>query len=177
MNKEQQIVEFQEDIIHNLFNGGTYKLAESLYNAGYRKTFTSDIASDTQKAFKEGYEKAKEELLENGELVSKEWHDEQVLHAESEIKRLQSENKTLRLAKDDFKKRLNDSGHRNKKLSLKLGLLKKDIRKAQAEAVKEFAEKLKKKVHNYSPSIDSYCTSRHVILVKDIDELLKEYEK
>ena len=31
--------------------------AENIYNAGYRKTFTSDIASDTQKAFKEGYEK------------------------------------------------------------------------------------------------------------------------
>lgn len=44
-------------------------------------------------------------------------------------------------------------------------------------AVEEFAEKLKKKVHNYYPSIDSYCTSKHVILVKDIDELLKEYEK
>lgn len=42
---------------------------------------------------------------------------------------------------------------------------------------KEFAEKLKKKVHNYYPSIDSYCTSRQVILVKDIDELLKEYYK
>lgn len=55
MNKEQQIVEFQNDIIDNLFDGGTYKLAESLYNAGYRKTFTSDLASDTQKAFKEGY--------------------------------------------------------------------------------------------------------------------------
>lgn len=44
-------------------------------------------------------------------------------------------------------------------------------------AAKEFAEKLKKKVYNYYPSIDSYCTSRHVILVKDIDELLKEYDK
>ena len=29
--------------------------AEALYNAGYRKTFTSEFASDTQKAFKEGY--------------------------------------------------------------------------------------------------------------------------
>lgn len=48
---------------------------------------------------------------------------------------------------------------------------------SDSEAVKEFAEKLKEKVHNYYPSIDSYCTSRHVILVKDIDELLKEYEK
>ena len=44
----------------------------------------------------------------------------------------------------------------------------------ETQAVKEFAEELKKKVHNYYPSIDSYCTSRHVILVKDIDELLKE---
>lgn len=32
-------------------------VAEMLYNAGYRKTFTSDFASDTQKAFKEGYQK------------------------------------------------------------------------------------------------------------------------
>jgi TusA-related sulfurtransferase len=45
------------------------------------------------------------------------------------------------------------------------------------QAVKEFAEKLKKKVHNYYPSIDSYCTSKHVILIKDIDELLKEFLK
>ena len=35
--------------------------AEKIYNVGYRKTFTSDIASDTQKAFKEGYEKARKE--------------------------------------------------------------------------------------------------------------------
>ena len=34
-----------------------YRHAEALYNAGYRKTFTSDFASDIQKAFKDGYEK------------------------------------------------------------------------------------------------------------------------
>lgn len=38
-----------------------YRHAEKLYNVGYRKTFTSDIASDTQKAFKEWYEKARKE--------------------------------------------------------------------------------------------------------------------
>ena len=38
-----------------------YDIAEGLYNAGYRKTFTSDLASDIQKAFKEGYEKARKE--------------------------------------------------------------------------------------------------------------------
>lgn len=37
MNKLQQIEEFQNDIIDNLFNGGTYGLAEAIYNAGYRK--------------------------------------------------------------------------------------------------------------------------------------------
>lgn len=37
MNKEQQIKELQNDIIDNLFDGGTYGLAEALYNAGYRK--------------------------------------------------------------------------------------------------------------------------------------------
>lgn len=54
---------------------------------------------------------------------------------------------------------------------------KQFVKDRETQAVKEFAEELKKKVHNYYPSIDSYCTSRHVILVKDIDELLKEYEK
>lgn len=118
-----------------------------------------------------------------GEIYVKlDWHDEQVLHAESEIKRLQSENKTLRLAKDDFKKRLNDSGHRNKKLSLKLGSLKKDIRKAQAElkeykrqAVKEFAYKLKAKVLD-----KTYINKDFNINISDIykmiEETLKEYE-
>ena len=35
---------------------------DALYEAGYRKTFTSALASDTQKAFKEGYEKALREV-------------------------------------------------------------------------------------------------------------------
>lgn len=33
---------------------------------------------------------------------------------------------------------------------------------------------LKKKTHNYYPSIDSYCVSQHVVLVRDIDKLLEE---
>lgn len=44
-------------------------------------------------------------------------------------------------------------------------------------AVKEFAEKLKERCHNYYPSIDYYCCSQKAVNVKDIDELLKEYEK
>lgn len=34
-----------------------YAYAQRAVEQGYRKTFTSDLASDTQKAFKEGYVK------------------------------------------------------------------------------------------------------------------------
>lgn len=63
------------------------------------------------------------------------------------------------------------------RLRYELDLLLDEKSAIERRAVEKFAEKLKKKVHNYYPSIDSYCTSRHVILVKDIDELLKEYEE
>lgn len=72
MNKEEQIAEITKliqaeykqwlDITGVIPEGTTYYAecmgcaidsAEALYNAGYRKTFTSD----TQKAFKEGYKK------------------------------------------------------------------------------------------------------------------------
>ena len=73
MDKEQQIKDIKKCIVKgfsNLICGAEdfeviYECiqdgAEALYNAGYRKTFTSDLASDTQKAFKEGYEKARKE--------------------------------------------------------------------------------------------------------------------
>lgn len=50
----------------------------------------------------------------------------------------------------------------------------KTIANIRAEAVKEFAERLKGKVHNYYPSIDSYCVSRKVVLIADIENLLEE---
>ena len=41
----------------HLYGEQRQEIAEVLYNAGYRKTFTSDFVSDTQKAYKEGYDK------------------------------------------------------------------------------------------------------------------------
>ena len=63
MNKQQQIEEIAK-IIRVSYSKSpcTTDVAEEIYSAGYRKTFTSDLASDTQKAFKEGYEKAQAEL-------------------------------------------------------------------------------------------------------------------
>lgn len=47
-----------------------------------------------------------------------------------------------------------------------------DIKQAQIDVLNE----LKKKTHNYYPSIDSYCISQHVVLVRDIDELMAEVQ-
>ena len=78
MNKKQQIEEIRH-ILENYIDYmkdecdkciaacGKYNdtcMAYALYNAGYRKTFTSDFASDTQKAYKEGYIKGIEETVE-----------------------------------------------------------------------------------------------------------------
>ena len=46
-----------------------YRHAEALYNAGYRKTFTGELASDTQKAFKEGYSKGVDYGIEFGKVL------------------------------------------------------------------------------------------------------------
>ena len=68
MNKEQQIVEFQNDIIDNLFDGGTYKLAEDLYNVGYRKetqfieNMKNVLEIEKKQAVKEFAEKIKNEV-------------------------------------------------------------------------------------------------------------------
>lgn len=51
---------------------------------------------------------------------------------------------------------------------------KKLIRETE---LKQFAERLKERCHNYYPSIDHYCCSEKAVNVKDIDELLKGYEK
>lgn len=158
MNKEQQIKQMMLDVPQkivaydgnpagqHLYGEQRQEIAETLYNAGYRKVSGSEI--ELQELNIKYYNEAK-----------------------------------------DLRRKLADIEAENKRLSEKLGqiLLSIDtvkemntmcnIDEQRKQAVKEFAEELKKKVHNYYPSIDSYCTSRHVILVKDIDELLKEYEK
>ena len=45
------------------------------------------------------------------------------------------------------------------------------------QAVKEFAENLKRKFRKYYISTDNYCCSVKGVNANDIDELLKEYEK
>ena len=175
MNKQQQIEEIAK-IIRVSYSKSpcTTDVAEEIYSAGYRKTFTSNLASDTQKAFKEGYEKAQaewKEKLENGELVGIEWHNEQVLHAESEIERLETEKEQLNA--------------RLVKVLLSIDTVKEMNIMANAETlakqtVKDFAEELKKKMRAYM--IASGASARPWVLSADyvfseIDCVLKEYEK
>ncbi len=52
-----------------------------------------------------------------------------------------------------------------------------DVTKATKKQAKiDVLNEIKKKTHNYYPSIDSYCISQHVVLVRDIDELIKEIQ-
>lgn len=65
MDREKQIDEMALIALKNTLSYTCAKqIAINFYNAGYRKTFTSDFASDTQKAYEEGYEKGIETKAE-----------------------------------------------------------------------------------------------------------------
>lgn len=162
MNKEQQIEEFQNDIIDNLFDGGTYKLAKALYNAGYRKTFTSDFASDTQKVYKEGYIKGIEET-----------------EAEIEILKIQNKNRGYQplpiTPKPAPPKGLTPSPK-----SISIDTVKEmnamcNIDEQRKQAVKEFAERVKAHAEQCYDWAVAKIVSAEVDNVLDV--LLKEYEK
>ena len=159
MNKEQQIEEMMlavpQKIVafdmnpkgQHLYGEQRKEIAEALYNAGYRKTFTSDLASDTQKAYKEGYIKGAID------------RDIEIAELKAENERLTEKLRQVLLSIDTVKE-MNTMCNIDEQIK---------------QAVKEFAEKLKMKTHNYYPSIDSYCISKKAVLVSEIDELLKEY--
>lgn len=84
----------------------------------------------------------------------------------AEIKRLKSEYEQLQTNAEILARGVRDLNHENYELTEK-------IKQVQIDILNE----LKTKTHNYYPSIDSYCMSQHVVLVRDIDELIKEIEK
>lgn len=60
---------------------------------------------------------------------------------------------------------------------LSLAQQNQEYREQQVKQAKiDVLNELKKKTHNYYPSIDSYCIGQHVVLVRDIDELIEEIE-
>ena len=129
-------------------------IAEALYNAGYRKTFTSDFASDTQKAYKEGYIKGNEET-------------------EAEIEILKNQNKNLGIAFDRLEAENEQLTGKLKQVLLSIDTVKEmnamcNICDHRKQAVKEFAEKCMDGV--------GYGSDERIIK-KYLDEFIKEYEK
>lgn len=165
MNKEQQIEEMAT-IISNSCERHGFDLHEpeidlvaiDVYNAGYRKTFTSDLASDTQKAYKEGYEKGIEE-------------------AKAEIEILKIQNKNLGIAFDRLEAENERLTERLKQVLLSIDTVKEmnamcNIDEQRKQAVKEFAAKLKARIY------ESDVQEPDIFIIEPIiDELLKEYEK
>lgn len=167
MNKEQQIVEFQNDILDNLFNGSTYKLAEDLYNAGYRKISEDNICEAVEKPV--NTPKRKYESIEDivrGFVVK----DGKILYVTNILDGYRHEFKDIHEICDELNnnmKKIDRLMELNNHLCFQLKECKKSI-------VKEFAEKLKKQIANimyWSVGYVGYDEAMDVI-----DELLKEYE-
>ena len=61
--------------------------------------------------------------------------------------------------------------------SIQMAQQNQEYREQQVKQAKiDVLNELKKKTHNYYPSIDSYCISQHVVLVRDIDKLIEEVQ-
>ena len=114
------------------------------------------------------------------------------------INELESENETIKLNIQETEKASFNINQMNGNLILENQVLKdriaeleKEVEDRKAEVLhlqeygkkliretelKQFADKLKEKCHNYYPSIDHYCCSEKAVNVNDINELLKGYE-
>lgn len=95
--------------------------------------------------------------IDGDDYVSREWHDKQVLCAENEVERLRTKLQQVLLAVDTVKEM-------NTMVTI-------DEHKKQA--VKDFAEKLKKQIANTMYCRDGYIDYDDTMDV--IDELLKEF--
>ena len=177
MNKEQQIEEIEQFIYDYVDSKQTEKvylcsshvnelskpfvhnkgIAEALYNAGYRKTFTSDLASDTQKAYKEGYITG-------------------IKETESEIELLKADNEALTMWNNASAETIQKLSETNKRFASNM---KSVIEIEKKNAVKEFAEKLQKELPCRDYTLNGITFS--MILASSmkyvIDKLLKEYEQ
>ena len=159
MNKEQQIEELHDFILNNLYKGSTHLLAEKLYDAGYGNVSEykaeRELLGSQIKALKQ---RLNNKYIEVDNL-NRDYHNsfERLKAQEREIVQLKDENAKLQEQFAEYQ------------LASDKEILAQ-VKQAKIDVLSE----LKKKTHNYYPSIDSYCLSQHVVLVRDIDKLLEE---
>lgn len=190
MNKEieeimltipQKIVAYNGDPKgQHLYGEQRQQIAETLYNAGYRKVERDEKCSllkieDLCIEFDEmGYEPTS--LCEDPEKEAKKWKQnlmnaiglllDESTAITARYNELKAENETLKSEKEGWKKRFKDSGERNKKLSMKNARFK--------NLVKEFAKRLKTDPRTTALGLEYVAI---VDIDAELNELLKEYEK
>ena len=199
MNKEQQIEEMMltvpQKIVaydgnpagQHLYGEQRQEIAEALYNAGYRKV-GSDAKGNLLKIqnlcieFDEmGYEPTT--LCENPEQTAKKWKSDlmyeiglfldEAMGIKARYNELKAENERL---KDENARLTGRLGQ----VLLAIDTVKEmnamcDIDEQRKQAVKEFAERLKMKAFD-KDMFNDWAGATYVVLVREIDELLKEYE-
>lgn len=185
MNKEieeimltipQKIVAYNGDPKgQHLYGEQRQQIAETLYNAGYRKVEKKDtirpmlnIENLLQNFDEMGY--VPTTLCDNPEEEAKKW--KQSLFAE--INSILDENIRLQAENNELNAKL-------RQVLLSIDTVKEmniicNIDEQRKQAVKEFAEKLKRKAFN-KDAFNDWAGATYVVLVREIDKLLKEYER
>lgn len=156
-------------------------IAEALYNAGYRKV-GSDAKGNLLKIqnlcieFDEmGYEPTT--LCENPEQTAKKWKSDLMF----EIGLFLDESMGIKARYNELKAENERLTERLKQVLLSIDTVKEmnamcNIDEQRKQAVKEFAEKLKMKAFN-KDMFNDWAGATYVVLVREIDKLLKEYER
>ena len=163
MNKEQQIKKMST-IIGNVKPFYVETIAEALYNAGYRKVPDGAVILTP--------EERDEELKACNEKQAE---------LEAKIARLKADNEALKMWNDAYTEENEKLKIYNDKLCQGIYWgngenFSISIEKAKQNAVKEFAEKLKAKAFD-KDMFNDWAGATYVVLVREIDELLKEYVK
>lgn len=191
MNKEQQIKEMTQDFINFgiTTRQGVEAFAEILYNAGYRKISEDNICEAVEKPVntpKRKYESIEDIVRGFVKMSNKE---QQIEEIEQFIYDYVDSKQTARvyllssrvngLAKPfvhnkGIAEALYNAGYR--KIDENCAVITKaELKEYKRQAVKEFAEKLKKRMGERDYMGVKY--KQGVFSENDIDELLKEYEK
>lgn len=152
--------------------------AEIIYNAGYRKTFTSIFVSNPQRAFKEGYVKGIEEQkaeIERLTEVNKAMEND-IYNNEMNLQNLLNEIAELKAENERLTEKL-------RQVLLSIDTVKEmntmcNIDEQRKQAVKEFVEKLQKELpcRDYTFNGNTYSMILTSSTKYVIDKLLKEYE-
>ena len=156
MGREEQIEEIAEKMQKCYEKNGLLNFkwfAEALYNAGYRKTFTSDFASNTQKAYKEGYDKGFLDGREEFDIILQ--RNKQLLQARE-------------ISKSDIERLKTQLQQANAGIVNCIG-----CHLVELNAVEEFAEWIKDNITDIL-----FCNKKAYNTFCDmVNEKLKEYEK